>query len=244
MAELARLFRRSMDVYKRNGIAALGLNSIDKAGVILMTPFYRARRSQKFFVMGNAKLPYFIHPYNATWRNERTIEIPVAKEFLNRRPASARVLEIGNVMAYYAPFPHTVVDKYERAVGVLNEDLITFRPNEKFDVVFSISTFEHIGWDEQPKQPEKVRQAIECFKALIKPGGLGMLTVPTGYNDYLDTMLSEENLGFDDTLFMRRTTATNDWEMTDWQGLKDLKYDGKFPAANGLFVGYIGCMRP
>src|SRR4051794_2520782 len=62
-----------------------------------------------------ATLPYLRHPYHYTWLNERAVEVPLAESVLTAAAPSARVLEIGNVLAHYRPVTHTVVDKYEQA---------------------------------------------------------------------------------------------------------------------------------
>ena len=100
---------------------------------------------------------YFWHPYNSTWRNERAIEIPIARRFVAGIPPD-KVLEIGNVLSHYGPVAHEVVDKYEQTVGVRNEDVCDFRSNKKYELILSISTLEHVGWDEEPQDETKVLQ--------------------------------------------------------------------------------------
>ena len=63
-----------------------------------------------------------MHDYHYTWLNERAVEVALALDLLERHPG-ASVLEVGNVLGHYVPFEHTVVDKYEQAPGVLNEDV-------------------------------------------------------------------------------------------------------------------------
>ena len=38
---------------------------------------------------------------------------------------------------------------------VINEDITYFQPNHKYDLIVSISTFEHIGFDEDPRDTVK-----------------------------------------------------------------------------------------
>jgi hypothetical protein len=38
------------------------------------------------------------------------------------------VLEVGNVLSHYFPVHHDVLDKYEKAKGVINEDVVEFSP--------------------------------------------------------------------------------------------------------------------
>jgi hypothetical protein len=244
MTEFNRLLNRGKIIFQQQGPLAAVKSGLDKAAVLLLAPVYQAMRGHKSFQIGKKNLKYFIHSYNATWRNERTVEIPLAWDFIALRKPGDRVLEIGNVMANYDKFGHTVVDKYEKSPGVINEDIITYAPKAKFDLAFSISTFEHIGWDEQPRQPEKVEAAIKRVREFLAPGGKAMITFPTGYNNYLDGLLAAGTHGFDDHFFLRRVSADNRWAMSSWEEVKAMRFDGQFPAANSLFVGYIGCTRP
>src|SRR4051794_26733764 len=67
--------------------------------------------------------PYAVEPYNATWRNERTVEVTLLRDALQRH-RGGRVLELGNVMAHYGHVGHDVVDRYEAAPGVHNVDIL------------------------------------------------------------------------------------------------------------------------
>jgi len=53
------------------------------------------------------------------------------------------ILEVGNVLAHYFNVGHNVRDKYEKYYGVINEDVVMFKPAEPCDLVVSISTLEH-----------------------------------------------------------------------------------------------------
>src|SRR3954451_22447894 len=78
------------------------------------------------FVVDGRERRLFVHRYNETWRNERAVEVPLVVEALDAHP----VLEVGNVLGHYGHCGHTVVDKYERAPGVLNVDVLDFAPHE------------------------------------------------------------------------------------------------------------------
>jgi hypothetical protein len=55
---------------------------IDKT---LVYAHYPARTlTRRTFPYRGVELRYFAHPYNATWRNERAIEIPIARHFIER----------------------------------------------------------------------------------------------------------------------------------------------------------------
>jgi hypothetical protein len=50
----------------------------------------------------------------------------------------------------------------------------------------SISTVEHIGWDERPRQPDKVLGAVDHVCVLLAPRGRFLVTAPLAYNSVLD----------------------------------------------------------
>jgi hypothetical protein len=57
-----------------------------------------------------------------------------------------------------------VADKYEVSPGVINKDIVEFVPPQKYDLIVSISTLEHVGWNEQPREPTKLLRAIEHLR--------------------------------------------------------------------------------
>jgi len=95
--------------------------------------------------------------------NERAVEIPIIWHIV-RENKGKRILEAGNVLSHYFRVDHDIVDKYERAEDVINEDVVNFQPSKKYDLIVSISTLGHVGWDENPKEPSKILKAIEHLK--------------------------------------------------------------------------------
>lgn len=59
----------------------------------------------------------------------------------------------------YVPVAHDVVDKYEGAPGVRNVDVLDNEDGD-LDYVASISTLEHVGWDEQERDADKALRAL------------------------------------------------------------------------------------
>lgn len=92
--------------------------------------------------------------------------------------AGKRVLEVGNVLSNYSSITHDVLDKYESSDGVINEDIICFNHGKQYDLIICISTLEHIGWDEIPREPKKIHTAIKQMKKLLSPMGTIMITTP------------------------------------------------------------------
>ena len=79
----------------------------------------------------------------------------MARDFLEHH-SSGKVLEVGNVLSWYGPVHHDVLDKYEVTSGVINQDVVDFVPRHQYNVIVAISTIEHVGWDETPRDPTKV----------------------------------------------------------------------------------------
>ncbi len=200
--------------------------------------FYNLFRSNRKFEFNEKKYRYLIHPYNYSWETERRVEIPV---FLNlvREFKGKRILEVGNVLSHYVNFKHDVVDKYEKAEGVINKDVIDFKPKKKYDLIISISTLEHVGWDEEPQQKNKIAYAIKNLKKLVKPNGTIAITIPMGHNLYMDDLIKKGKDGFKEKYFLKRVSMQNIWKQVDIKATRGVKYGFPFPYANVVFIGII-----
>lgn len=204
------------------------------AYLALFTQMARARLARRRFSFRGSDYSYFVHAYNETWRNERAVEIPIVRDLLG-----GNVLEVGNVLSHYGVSGHTVVDKYERAMGVLNVDALDYRPTERFDAIVSISTVEHMGFDEDERDDGKPRRAIEHLSGMLAPGGTLVATIPLGYNVAAVPMCMPGNSGvFTEVAFLKRVSET-EWSEASWDAVKAMPYNAPFPAANALAVGFV-----
>ena len=174
-------------------------------------PLLRWSRRNWWFTINGCRYRYFYHPYNTTWRVERAVEIPPALAAM-RHYRGSRILEIGNVLAHYTDIQHDVLDKYEDAPHVIRADAVTYSTHRRYDLIISISTVEHIGWDEQPRRPRRSLQALEHFHTLLAPGGAMLVSAPLGYNATLDELLLQDRLPFERVHCLRRVSADNRWE--------------------------------
>jgi len=147
-----------------------------------------------------------------------------------------RVLEIGNVLSHYFPTRHDIVDKFEQAPGVQNVDVVDFRPTQSYDLIVSISTLEHVGFNEQPLEPEKPARAIRHLQHCLSPRARLVITIPMGFNPHLDRMLLEGRIPLDDPLYLRRISADNRWREASWEDIRSAKYGHPYRNANGLVV--------
>lgn len=189
------------------------------------------------------QLRYFYHQYNKTWVNERAIEIPIIQSIVGDR--DVRILEIGNVLSHYFKTKHDIVDKYEHGEHVITQDVTEISLYRKYDLIISISTLEHIGWDENPvthktlNQPQKIPQAISKLQELAKPRGQIVLTAPLGYNPNLDRLIKDRKIPFTQQFFLKRISKDNRWVETSWEEVENVKFGKPFSFANALIVGII-----
>jgi hypothetical protein len=142
------------------------------------------------FTLGGESYPLLRHRHGLTWVTERTVEVPVARRLVERH-RGARILEVGNVLSHYMRVEHDVVDKYERAPGVRNVDVLDLPPEPGYDLIVTISTLEHVGRDETPRDPGRAVGALDHLRGLLLPGGTLCATVPVGYNPDLDGALAD-----------------------------------------------------
>jgi SAM-dependent methyltransferase len=162
------------------------------------------------FEFAGRRYRYAYRLYNLTWENERAVELPIVWRVL-REAAGKRVLEVGNVLNHYGRYGHPVVDKYEQAPGVLNCDVVDYEPGEQYDLIVSISTLEHVGWDEEPRDPEKTLMAIKHLQKLLAPGGMLLFTIPLGYHTTFDAYLREGRVRLDEQRYMKRVAKPCTW---------------------------------
>ncbi len=201
------------------------------------TRFYKHKRGDKSFVFNRQKYSYFIHPYNYTWRNERAIEIPIIKKILEEN-SGLEILEIGNVMSHYIDINHDVLDKYEKSPGVINRDIVNFKSRKKYDLIISVSTFEHVGWDEDIKDFKKILRSIYNLKKMLKKNGRIIFTHPLGYNFYMDEYIKNGKLKLSKADLMQRISEDNKWKQLPWKK-QLLRYHYPFAYANGVLIGVI-----
>ncbi len=214
----------------------------------VLSPFIIPCLAPRTFCVNGVHHACFYHRYNATWCNERCVEVPLARAFLAAVAPSA-VLEIGHVLSHYAALSHTVVDKHEHAPGVINGDVRDYRPGRTFDRIVSISTFEHIGFDDEAGASDDggdhaIAQAIAATRALLAPGGVFWMSAPLGYNPALDALIERGELGAQRILFLRRT-GSREWEQVSWEDVRGARYMRPWPFANALCVAeFDSPLRP
>lgn len=215
------------------------------------------RRTKKKLSIEGKEYPYLFHSYNNMGLTERTVEIPIIFHYLKTLKFS-NVLEIGNVTNYYQSyyensFPNkTVVDKIEHCYNITTSDIADYKSENKFDFIFSISTFEHMDSDlgrNPDYKPGKSKlcsvaadNIVYCYENLLQVGGAMVITAPMGYTPEWDlTYKSDwiEKYGF--TSFKRKLfkrTAIEEWILVEdpMNFNQPMTYGSPFPYGNYVSV--------
>jgi hypothetical protein len=225
------------------------MNIIDKVlydikdrGIFYLLPFYGGLALSLIFeypvqllcdrriVVNDMEHKYLVHWYNVTYINERAIEVPISLSY-----CCGDILEVGNVLSHYVDFKHDVVDKYEIGKGIINEDIVDYSPGKLYDSIICISTLEHIGWEEEERDPQKIFIALDKMKSLLKPKGVLIVTVPVGWNPFVNERMIRER--FTDVFCFHRTSRY-DWVQCKWHDTDYCRRWGDpYPYANDLMIG-------
>ncbi len=213
---------------KNRGLA----NSIVHHTIQLFLPLLKAYAlltNQSSFTFCEKKYTYAFSRYGATWSTERAVEVPIFLDVLNKALAEKKtILEIGNVMEHYMPAKHTglwaVVDKYEVAPDIINQDIAEFSRDTKYNFILSVSTMEHVGFDEEDKDNNKIIKAIDnIVQNLLTPDGIFIFSVPFGFNPTMDEIVFGRKIKLSDVCFMKRYKML-DWKQVDEYEVKNSQY--------------------
>jgi hypothetical protein len=207
----------------------------------LRAAYFKLSIPEKFNFNGR-KLSYFRHNFNFAYENERTIEVAIVEDFLRQLAKDARILEVGNVLTHYGfnNITRDVLDKYDPAPHVINKDVVNYNPQVKYDAIFSISTLEHVGWDEDVRDPEKIIAAVANLTSnCLAPHGVMLVTVPLGYNTFFDEQLSKGSSYFSEKYFFKRISSKNVWRQVDYVDLVGVKFGQPYNNANAMCIGIV-----
>lgn len=198
--------------------------------------YCRAFKSSRTFLFEGREYKYFYHPYNLAWRNERAVEIPIVRSFIEAHNGE-EVLEVGNVLSHYQAIDHKVLDKYEAGPGVINEDATEFDPPDRYGLIVSISTLEHVGWDENPRERDKPLSAINNLLRLLAPGGELVTTAPVGLNPDFDGLLEPDGPFSELSALVRG--HRNNWRQVTPDSVLGADYDRHAFRAKAIVIGRI-----
>lgn len=232
-------------IYSEGGVTSVLKKSLELTvrGIrdALKTIYFKVSPAGTFNFNGY-DLKYFRHNFNLAYSNERTVEVAIVSAFLKSLRGGAKILEVGNVLANYG-FRSTVrdvLDKYDPAQHVFNEDVISFKPAYKYDAIISISTLEHVGWDEDVRDPVKIIAAVKNLtENCLASGGCMLVTIPLGYNSYFDDQLAEGARYFTEKYFLKRVSADNKWRQVEYAEVAGSKFEHPFNNANAMCIGIV-----
>jgi hypothetical protein len=195
------------------------------------------KRRSVSFARWQAPLDYGFSRW--AWRTERCVEIGIASQAVAAWPRDD-VLEVGNVLPFAGIEGHTVVDKYEQGPGVLNEDIVTFSPGRRFGLVVSVSTLEHVGWDEDPQDPDKAWTALLAMSRLVAQPGALLVSIPVGYSPGLEDAFISEAAPFDSVSLLVKTSRLARWEERPLEARASARYGAPYTCGNAILVGVSG----
>lgn len=231
-----------------------GIRHIVKSGLGIMSHklnrysncyYHRWFHRTRSFQFRGGKYFYYYHRHNITWTNERCVEIPICQSLALMHRDGLKILEVGNVLSNYFETDYDIVDKYEINDRLINVDVVDFKPTKQYDLIISISTMEHVGWNETPqdpslshKDPKKIIEGITNLQTCLSDRGVLVVTVPVGYNHNMDRSLDVGEIPYTVRGCLKRVSK-HDWLECSWDECKHSRYDSPFSGANALVVLYI-----
>jgi len=114
--------------------------------------------------------------------------------------------------------------------------IFTYKSKKKFDRIISISTFEHIGFDEEKKDPKKAINAIKHVQSMLAKRGKCVISVPTRYNVDLDYYFREYAIQYPARVAFYMRTSETKWMLSSREKVLKQQYGSPYPCANGLIV--------
>lgn len=245
-AGLASLMRRAVSAARTRGFVHVVRSAAEIVSIRLSDSaqlwYHLVLRSRRRYTLAGRPYRYFYHKHNRTWLNERSVEVPIVWDVVRRHPAGS-VLEVGNVLSHYFPVSHDIVDKYERAPGVLNIDVVDLSSDKRYRLIVTISTLEHVGWDENPVSKErvdlsddKIIRAIGNLQRHLTDDGEILITVPLGHNPILDSQIEGGWIPLESQMFMVRVSKDNRWEQADRSRCRGARYGHPFTMANAIAI--------
>jgi len=229
------VLRRLREDAKKDGIIAAAVAFTTLILRVLSTPVIRILRRKRVFQFAGRQYPYFCHWYNTTFDNERAVEISLALAAI-KDAQGKRILEVGNVLSHYAKPAWDIIDKYEAGESVITQDIVDFRPDHPYDLIVSISTLEHVGFDEDNGDPQKIFAAMQRLRGMLAAGGYLLATVPVAYNPHMDRFLQEGKI-FDEQRYIKRVSKDNRWVECTTADAFLASYDTPYMFGNALIVG-------
>ena len=238
------ILAKAKHAYNREGMFYVLRSSLMMFLGYFLIYYYKAFKSSEKFEFQGKTYHYFFHPYCTTWRNERTVAVPIIWDIVKEYEDKGKnILEVGNMLSYYFRVSHDILDRYEIKDGVINEDVVDFKPSRKYDLIISILTLPEVGWYDEPRDPDKSVRAFENLKKLLAPGGRMVLVVGLGLDTQFERSLRAKTIEFNIQGYMRHLEGYR-WKEADWNDVKDVKYDRSISTAHGIIIGSFQSQSP
>jgi hypothetical protein len=238
---------RAKKLYNREGFWALvrvSFSFLQEICLVTIPDNIRCLRHKLFessetFEFQGKTYHYFFHPYCTTWRNERTVAVPILWNLVKKYEAKGKnILEVGNMLSYYFQVSHDILDKYEIIEGVINDDVVDYKSSKKYDLIISVLTLPEVGWYESPRDPTKTTRALENLKTLLSPDGEIAVVMGLGINPEFDKSLGNKAIKFKKLEYLRHLKGYK-WQESGWEDVRYIKYDKSIPTADAVMVGVI-----
>jgi len=212
----------------------------------------RLKLIRKKFVFDGHEIEYIFHSHNNMGLTERTVELGIAKHYLEKcKPEN--LLEVGNVLIYYYDFfkglyvKRTAVDLGEEDFYVIKKDIVTFKTETKFDFILSVSTFEHM--DENDFRPPTFNSMDStvaahnikyCYENLLAENGTFVLTAALGWEKEWDRTFKTnllDNYPFKSIKkFLLKRASEQEWRQVEDIQHDPTPYGSPHPFGNWLSV--------
>jgi len=169
---------------------------------------------------------------------ERSIELPLAMDFIQNAIQNEPFIELGCVLPYYffKSKNHTVYDLSDTHYDNIKKDIRELSDNDFAGNIIAISTVEHINLCEygikqtSTSSPDVVEKIISNAKNYF-------ITFPLGYNKLLDDYVHDNHNHSTFTFITRRQDDKNDWETIPYSTLRpEQKEFGTYCYANTICV--------
>jgi hypothetical protein len=233
------ILSKAKHAYNREGLSYILRSGLMMSLGYLLIYYYKMFKSSETFEFQGKSYHYFFHPYCTTWRNERTVAIPIIWDIVKACEEKGKnILEVGNMLSYYFRVGHDIIDKYEMMEGVINEDVVDFKPSKKYDLIVSILTLPEVGWYESPRNPEKSLRSLDNLKKHLSPDGQIVLVVGLGLNTQFEMSLRSKTLELNKPGYLIHTKGYT-WKEANWEDAKNIKYDKMVPTAHAILIGTI-----
>ena len=237
------ILSKAKQAYNREGLSYVLRSGLMMSLGYLFIYYYKAFKSSDTFEFQGKTYHYFFHPYCTTWRNERTVAVPIIWDIVKKYEEEKKnILEVGNMLSYYFKVSHDILDKYEINDGVINEDVVDFKPSKKYDLIVSILTLPEVGWYDTPRDLGKSIRAFENLKKLLSQDGQIVLVVGLGLNTQFEMSVRSKTIEFEKQGYLRHLKGYT-WKEAEWKEVKDVKYDKSVPTAHGILIGTIRTER-